>query len=277
MNSRWPKKKRLHYVAATRAGSQLVITDRKKDKNPWKFFEESLENEPELEVPELFPQDLPRETTLEFGDVKGFERTLEARWESIEPPTYQRTTVRDIALVGRPETRPVRDPASIGEHGTEWGGLIHTLLQTAMRDPNADLRKLAAGKVEDLDLSRDWIEEAVETVRCVIASDLWKRASRSKRTLVEVPFQVLAEDTADSDEVSSILSGIIDLVFREEHGWVLVDYKTDSPAGSDFGPLVDHYRPQVALYAREWERITKETVAEKALYFIHADRYVALG
>jgi len=83
------------------------------------------------------------------------------------------------------------------------------------------------------------------------------------------------------------LTGAIDLVFSEEGGWVIADYKTDRlPAAlSDAGvvdrekalaALVDHYRPQVDLYTRFWARITGESVKESGLYFTALDRWVRI-
>jgi ATP-dependent helicase/nuclease subunit A len=83
------------------------------------------------------------------------------------------------------------------------------------------------------------------------------------------------------------LSGAVDLVFREEDGWVIADYKTDrlptalKDAGAEdrekaLAVLVDHYRPQVELYTRFWARITAENVKESGLYFTALDRWVRI-
>jgi ATP-dependent helicase/nuclease subunit A len=130
---------------------------------------------------------------------------------------------------------------------------------------------------------------------------------RAGRRLYEVPFSVKVgpddPDYADiraavgpvpvsggrpvaaADGAPVILSGAMDLVFREEDGWVIADYKTDRlPAALDgaaasdrdqaLAALVDHYRPQVALYSRFWARITGEAVKESGLYFTALDRWV---
>jgi ATP-dependent helicase/nuclease subunit A len=64
-----------------------------------------------------------------------------------------------------------------------------------------------------------------------------------------------------------IVDGVIDLVFRDEDGWVVVDYKSDV-AGSAIDPrLMERYRAQVGLYGAAWERLTGEPVAERAILF----------
>jgi ATP-dependent exoDNAse (exonuclease V) beta subunit len=93
---------------------------------------------------------------------------------------------------------------------------------------------------------------------------------------------------AAAEGVPVVLSGAVDLVFREEDGWVIADYKTDRlPAALDgaaaadresaLAALVDHYRPQVALYSRFWARITGEPVKESGLYFTALDRWVPIA
>ena len=110
-----------------------------------------------------------------------------------------------------------------------------------------------------------------------MGSDLWKRAQASTKLLVEVPFQKLVPiDPQVPDSVPTILRGVIDLVFREEHGWTVVDYKTDARPASELPALVEHYRGQVETYAAFWQETTGEPVTEMGLYFTHTGQYVSL-
>ena len=106
------------------------------------------------------------------------------------------------------------------------------------------------------------------------ASEIWKRAQASDRRLAEVPFQTLM--AADQGDRADVLRGVIDLAFHEPKGWVIVDYKTDARPMSHVPALVDHYRGQVELYAKTWQEMTGESVAEKGLYFTHMDVYCRL-
>ena len=63
---------------------------------------------------------------------------------------------------------------------------------------------------------------------------------------------------------------MVDLVFREKQGWVIVDYKTDAAAKRDVAPLVERYRPQIERYRASWERITGDMVEEAGLYLVLA-------
>ena len=61
-----------------------------------------------------------------------------------------------------------------------------------------------------------------------------------------------------------ILQGIIDCAFREEEGWVILDYKTDR--GKTPEEMREEYRPQLLWYARAIRELTGLPVREAALY-----------
>jgi len=67
-----------------------------------------------------------------------------------------------------------------------------------------------------------------------------------------------------------ILSGTIDLVFKEADSWVVVDYKTDRPKNKkDYPKLAEAYQKQIAIYSQVWQNITQEKVKEKIIYFLN--------
>ena len=66
------------------------------------------------------------------------------------------------------------------------------------------------------------------------------------------------------DDRTTLLQGVIDCAFREEDGWVLVDYKTDHI--DDESAFVTRYALQLGWYARALEQITHCPVKEKWLY-----------
>jgi ATP-dependent exoDNAse (exonuclease V) beta subunit len=151
--------------------------------------------------------------------------------------------------------------------GEPWGRAIHRLLELAAQDPGLDLAAAAGSALANEDLSPALVERALETVRDVMASAIWKRAAASDRRFVEVPFslQVRGDDlpervrhlAGDGSPLPTVVRGVIDLVFREADGhWTVVDWKTDSVAATSARMLEDHYRPQVELYADCWRRLT---------------------
>ncbi len=295
---------RLLYVAATRAGSLLVIPrwNRGRRYNYWDFFSPYLE-EAEL-MPDPGPQEAPAglRVRLTPQDAAGARAAISEAWQPVVRPTYRRGGVKELAVGAR-----AASGITAGEHGTEWGTVIHVLLEAAMRNPGADLAQVARAAVEEQGLDSSYAERATETVESVMRSEIWRRAMASGRHLVEVPFitcrgepeedrtvhqeqtegdgaarrmmredgQALHPSEAESDRtLPLVLRGAIDLVFREEDGWVVVDYKTDAAPAGELPALVEHYRGQVLAYRDAWEEITGERVKETGLYFTSAGKYL---
>lgn len=62
---------------------------------------------------------------------------------------------------------------------------------------------------------------------------------------------------------------MIDLPFREDGGWVLVDWKTDEVADpAILATRREAYDRQLALYAEAWQALTGEQVVGKRLEFV---------
>ncbi len=146
-----------------------------------------------------------------------------------------------------------------------------------MLHEDVDLEQAARSILAQQGLEMERLPSCIETVQRVMSSELWRRAQRSPRVMVETPFQMLVADSADgSVERPLILKGVIDLVFQEDDGWVLVDYKTDRIPEGSLEALVEKYRNQVLAYAKAWVGITAQEVKEKGLYFTHLGIYVTL-
>src|SRR5690606_14320815 len=64
-----------------------------------------------------------------------------------------------------------------------------------------------------------------------------------------------------------IIEGVLDLAFREDGAWTIVDYKSDAAGSTIDDARRAKYRAQVNLYAAAWERITGEPVRERVLLF----------
>jgi ATP-dependent helicase/nuclease subunit A len=278
---------RLRYVSATRSGAATIITQRAKGNryNPWRHFAGHLPEDAAL--PDPGPQAAPEKereaiTAREAIEAAG---SIASRLAGAREPTYDARGAKEYALALPAKAGPPRDeepvpaastapaPYGEGEHGVEWGGVIHLLLQAAMENPGTDLERLAAAALAENDLDAGLAEAAADTARSVMQSGIWRRALQSPRRLAEVPFQVLREE---GTRVPTILRGVIDLIFLGDGGWVLVDYKTDILKGKKPHLLLEKYRPQVEIYAEAWKRCTGEPVKEAFLYFLQADLLLPL-
>ena len=125
---------------------------------------------------------------------------------------------------------------------------------------------------EEYGLSESSIETATRAVEEFLESAIYQEVRLSTSSYTEVPFAV---NHGGPDPTT--VQGRIDLVYRSEAGWKIVDFKTDSVATDDeVDQLLDHYRSQIASYAEHWETITGETVAEKGLWLTAQNRYVQI-
>ena len=67
-------------------------------------------------------------------------------------------------------------------------------------------------------------------------------------------------------ERNLLVQGVVDCVFLEEDGWILVDYKTDRV--EDEASFTAVYRPQLKWYAEALRELSGRPVRETWLYSI---------
>ena len=119
------------------------------------------------------------------------------------------------------------------------------LLLDPARIPPSSAEDAVAAVLPALDPAAE--AEAITLVKRLLAHPVVARARVSRRRFVELP--VLFRD--DALEGSPLVEGKIDLLFEEDDGWVVVDWKTDriSTAASR-AEREALYGPQLASYAR---------------------------
>ncbi|MFT7641851.1 MAG: ATP-dependent helicase/nuclease subunit A, partial [Pirellulaceae bacterium] len=156
-----------------------------------------------------------------------------------------------------------------GDYGHRWGTAIHDLLELRSKNKKADLKPIAERMAAELELGNDRVMEMLATVSAVTKSDIWKRAQQSQQVFAEVPFECEKNDC----DVPTLVRGVIDLVFQEDDGWVIVDYKTDDVSDSNVAEFVEYYGEQLNAYAQYWSAILGQPVKERGLYFTRLNRY----
>ena len=245
-----------------------------KKTNPWAFFEPHLQDATEIQDPGAQAVPHVEERTITAEEVDAAGRDIAARWDRVRARTYATRTAKEAVAVSEPpgqagallEDLPLPGP----DQSADWGTAIHALLEAAALDPARDLTPLACSILDEADIDRDFAKTALRLVDRVIRSDIWTRARKAKRCLVEPPLQVLLPE----GDIPTLLKGAIDLVFEEAGGWVIVDWKTDRAPGKE---AADRYEPQLANYRAAWERSTGERVAETGIYFVVSDEYVVVN
>jgi ATP-dependent helicase/nuclease subunit A len=269
---------RLLYVAATRAKETLVVSIRKErgarggtaDKGVWHklapFIREHLPPIGPATAPGPPPplRDIPR-------DLAAFEELRRKRQLSAKVPTYGVASVTQVTHALAAGSPVPFAEGSAG--GMSWGRVLHRLLDALMRDDALDVRAYATNLLAEEERPAADLDETVRVAEAVRSSELWRRARAAKRQLVEVPFALTVPSVdlgIGGGPPDTLLQGAIDLLFEEDDGWVIVDYKSDTVDGN-LERLVDFYRPQIAHYKRYWERLTRRP-SKAALYFIQTDR-----
>jgi len=128
--------------------------------------------------------------------------------------------------------------------------------------------------------SRTWDQNAVtvsalDALDLFVQSEIWSDILRSQSVHPEISFSLKYNpvDEPDSDSVPSVLGGAIDLVYRRDEGWVLVDYKTDFLSKKD---LIDRYGAQLEAYEFAWQSLTGEKIIEKGFFAVGSGEYIPI-
>ncbi|MDO9530181.1 MAG: UvrD-helicase domain-containing protein [Syntrophales bacterium] len=259
---------RLLYVAATRAKRLLVISTYpgKPGKGAWTDFYTYLEEVKELET---YAEE---EAIIDKGQIASeeFEAGIKETAEKIARSkifTYYTETVTAMVEASSGEMPFSEDTG----RGMSWGRIIHRMLETAAKDETVDLGILAENLLKEEGRPLSEKDSAVATVNAVISSDLWGRMKKADTALFETPFSFKRKE----GEAPKIVSGVIDLIFKEKKGWIIADYKTDRVDGN-LDALTRYYRPQIEMYRKFWKEMTEEDVSEAGLYFIDAGKWVTI-
>lgn len=162
--------------------------------------------------------------------------------------------------------------------GSERGTAVHTFMQYAdFAAAAADLQAEIARCREAGRLSARQAEAVAESrIADFFTSELYQRMQnalhiwREQKFMVRIcdlnldgPLKQLGEDYAGTD---GMVTGIMDLVFEEEDGIVLVDYKTDT--GKNEAALLEAYTEQIRLYAEALSLLMKKPVCGCWLYAV---------
>jgi ATP-dependent helicase/nuclease subunit A len=259
------------YVAATRAGSRLVVSQRVKGEksNPWLFFKDGLEEAPSVEVSEEDVEAPPESTgpAIEPGAVEKAREQIAAAWQEATGKSYDKLHPSSYGVEGEIDRRR---PAE--EDAAKRGTVIHGLLEAAMTNPEADLDELARSLCANQELDAEKAAEYARTARKVTESKEWTRAQKAKRLFTEIPYT----RSLENEDVETLETGVIDLVFEEEEGWVIVDYKTTKAAKGELGELAEHYRPQLEAYSKAWNSFGEGEVKEIGIFWVDHKTYDVL-
>jgi ATP-dependent helicase/nuclease subunit A len=266
---------RILYVAATRAEHALIISSNGKNvKNPWKTLLDLTVIE-ELVVPELNPgtASLP---VLDLT-VQEYEAKISGKdvWlEFSKQKTYEHWA-------------PTKDKEGIdftiereSGGGKDWGTVVHDIVEKAVK--GYDLTNYIKQNLHKYNLPLEREAEVKRYLEQLKSSPLWNELSSADEVLSEVPFSLKVEQghslyrliTKDPEEKQPyFVKGIIDLIYKKDDVWTIVDYKTDrAKHDEDYEKLTDYYRDQLTFYQAAWEVMTGERVDGTYLYFLEVNQ-----
>lgn len=268
---------RLVYVAATRAKNLLYVSRlgyECKKKNPWGLLADEMKEEQVVLVPDVMP------VTKGVGEGEiGLEEVTQIREKLSEWPS---NLVKESYILSSPTAVKNGELLWSVEReeggGRDRGSALHYILEQLVKsNGDVDINELISGTLLEFGLPSESRDVFVGIVERFISSDLYGRIVSSLEKQVEVPFSFRVDkghglyETYGSDDsaVSVILSGIIDLVFKEVDGWVVVDYKSDRvKRDEDYATLESAYMGQLDSYGTILSEITGEGVKEKRVVFL---------
>lgn len=283
------ERRRLLYVAATRARDHLVVSlHRAQSNGTSKTNAELLAEKGGASAADVLALDdlgpgRARSATAVRGPVVAppdFEAWLE-RVQSVRHATRlvpaqsasglegtdPEVVLEDTQIVVAGEHKGARDvelpPWKKGRYGDAIGRAVHAVLQVidlATGDGLDDAvaaQSVAEGVVEHTEFVRGLVQSALgsDVVRRAAARPHWR----------ESYVGMVQED-------GTVLEGFVDLVYRDDDdSLVVVDYKTDAIPPAAVGARAAYYGPQIQAYSTMVEAATGQSVDSRLLFLSPGD------
>jgi ATP-dependent helicase/nuclease subunit A len=172
----------------------------------------------------------------------------------------------------------------------ERGTVFHTVMQNLPIDGSGksmevpEIQKAIQAMVDKRLFTTDQADAVdVHQIAEFFKQDIGRRMLVAKNLMREVPFSygLAAGDIyPDIDgpvaEETILIQGVIDCLFEDEEGLILLDFKTDSVKDQSVEELCDKYRLQINLYSKAIEDTWKRPVSQKYLYFFDGSMILEL-
>ncbi len=141
-----------------------------------------------------------------------------------------------------------------------FGNIVHRLLELADWEVGKVEVSEASALLGDYQASNELISEATRVVNLVLSSDVIKHI-RSRDYFKEVPFAY--------HDKGVIYEGKIDVIFCEDDGFSILDFKTEKIPGGKADEAARRYEPQLAIYSEALRRATGKAPKEAIIFFTH--------
>lgn len=270
---------RLMYVATTRAKDHLVLS----------LFHSEKSNDSPAAIINRFGSEYPgswREIDLyhtkalsgaltETEDQKVDTQADREAWMNTREELLQRagkpatTSVTAIASIEKDEAEKGEAYYRRGRGSTNLGRAVHSVLQSVDLISQSNLEEISKAQAAAEGIPGSW-KEVVELARKGIDTDVVRRAVSLGNYYREV-FVSVAVD-------GGLVEGFIDLLFEDDDGLVIVDYKTDTLNDeSELPEAQEKYKLQGGAYAFSVEEATGKPVKEVVLIFLRSGRELTVS
>jgi ATP-dependent helicase/nuclease subunit A len=146
------------------------------------------------------------------------------------------------------------------------GDALHRTMELVSLPDAEDLEQVARAVCEEADVT-EHLDEVLAMARNCLASEVVQRALQSRRWWREVGFVVpgtgSSENRHDACSEAGYTTGRVDLVFRDDQGIVVVDYKTDAVGAT----AMESHAGQAETYGRGVRAATGLEVKDVVLVF----------
>lgn len=258
---------RLLYVASTRAKEMLIVSgmDKNNEKNnPWHLLLEGMNLAPLTIDENIQKYEASDEEEMDVAKYLRVVDTLHHWHQPLTEPSYTKYSPTD-------DTKPLSfsvERTSGG--GRAWGTVIHEVIEYVLKN-RPHLHEKIAQLLEREQLAESQYEEVIAFVEEFKRSDIFTAIQSSEQFYSEMPFSLLLTDERKNVHAS----GVIDLIYKQNDGWIIVDFKTDHvKEKEDIEKLTRHYAKQLQFYKRAFEQMTNEKVVKMQLYFVTPNEVV---
>lgn len=210
-------------------------------------------------------------------ELKRMAELKEATWEGdvIEWDEHQgivQSKSQERFLLRRPKFKEKQKMTPV-----ERGILYHSVMQQLPVSGEMTLEKIdqtIERMIEQQMMTREQSDQLKKPqILTFFHSDVGKRMLKSPNIYRELPFsyvlqakEVYPHVDSQIDNEPVLIQGVVDCLFEEEAGFVLVDYKTDSVSASGIRAVKERYRIQMQLYRRALQDILNRPIADVFLY-----------
>ncbi len=170
------------------------------------------------------------------------------------------------------------------QQGKEYGKAIHAVLQYIRYEACTDIQSVQQ-EINRL-VTEGFISEETKLladskkIAEFFNTSVGQKLRSGAQALREFKFSILEDASAYDISLAGehiLLQGVVDCALLEDDGITVIDFKTDYVTEDGLQGKIDHYCPQVQIYASALSRIYDRKVKESYLYFFHLNRLVPVN